>query len=469
MDFSKINKIYMIGIKGVGMTMLAEFLTHQGKIVFGSDVAEEFMTDQVLKKAGIRVYEGFDAARIDGEYDLIIYSTAYTPETNEELRAALDGKVKTIKEIEGRAGVFNPHYGIAVCGSHGKTTTSAWLAYVLKAAGFDPNAMIGARVPQLGGESLLGSSNYFVLEADEYQNKLRYLEPHMVLLNNIDYDHPDYFKTVAEYEQAFADFVARVPKSGVVIANFDDPVVKRIVETNCSARIVSYSLAGSADYSARDISVHDGQQFFSVVLGNLDTATLEENETSDLGTFPIALSGQHNISNALGVIAACLEIGMELLPLRTHLAEFTGTARRMERMGSFRGVDIVDDYAHHPTEIRGTFEAIKQRYPGKKIRAVFHPHTFTRTKALLAEFGKSFAAADEVIVLEIYGSAREEQGGTSGLEVAEEIRKNGGKNVKFIATLADVECYLRESIGENEVILLLGAGDVFRIGERLIS
>lgn len=469
MDFSKIEKIYMIGIKGVGMTMLAEFLAHQGKTVSGSDVVDEFMTDQVLKKAGIKVYEGFDASRIDGNYDLVIHSTAFLPETNEELRAALAGPVKVIKEIEGRAAVFNPHYGIAVCGSHGKTTTSAWLGYVLKAAGFDPNAMVGARVPQFGGESLLGSSNYFVLEADEYQNKLRYLEPHMVLLNNIDYDHPDYFKTVAEYEQAFADFIARVPKSGVVIANFDDPVVKRIVEAHCSARVISYSLNGPADYVARDISFHDGRQFFGVSLGSLDAADLAEDETSDLGIFPVALAGRHNVSNALAVIAACLELGMDLLPLRTHLAEFTGTARRLERMGSFRGADIIDDYAHHPTEIRGTLEAVRQRYPGKKIRAVFHAHTYTRTKALLAEFGKCFAGADEVIVLEIYGSAREEQGGVSGLEVAEEIRKNGIANVKFIATLPEVEQYLRDSVADNEVILLIGAGDVFRIGERLIS
>lgn len=467
MDLSKIQKIYMIGIKGVGMTMIAQYLAAQGKSVRGSDVAETFMSDEVLKKAGIDVLTGFDAERISSEYDLIIYSTAWD-QHNAEVEAARRQGLRLIKEIEARAAIFNPHYGIAVTGTHGKTTTSAWLAFVLQKANMHPSAMIGATVPQLGGASLLGSSNYFVVEADEYQNKLRYLDPKMILLNNVEYDHPDCYPTRADYEKAFADFIERLPKSGILIVNFDDNTVRQLAETKSGGRVVSYALNAPADYMATEIQAEAGRQFFKVMLGGSDSLEPEEGETRDLGTFSIALSGKHNISNALAVIVAAIELGVDLLSLRTYLAEFSGTARRAQKMGSFRGVDIIDDYAHHPTEIRAALEGMRQRYPDKKLRAVFHPHTFTRTKALLSEFGTAFGQADEVIVLDIYGSAREEQGGISGLEVAQKIRGNGVKDVKFIPSLEEAEAYLRETVTDGDVILLLGAGDVFRIGEALI-
>ncbi len=468
MDFSKIKKIYMIGIKGVGMTMLAEFLRHEGKEISGSDVVETFMTDAVLAKADIPVYQGFSATQVPADVDLIIYSTAYTALTNEEVAVALASSVPVITQIEGVAEVFNRHYGIAVSGSHGKTTTSAWLAFVLKEAGLDPNAMIGARVPQLGGESLHGRSNYFVLEADEYQNKLKYLEPKIILLNNIDYDHPDFFHSVAEYEDAFATFIARLPKSGILIANADDACIRTLVE-RCPAKVITYSLGASADYVAEEIEEHEGRQFFKVRLGTIDRSQFEENETDELGDFSIQLAGRHSVSNALAVIAASLELGVDLLALRRALGDFSGTARRLQILGEFKGALIIDDYAHHPTEIKATLEGLRKRYPNKKLRAIFHPHTFTRTKALLDDFAQAFVQADEVIVLDIYGSAREEQGGISGSDVAAKIQQGGKAEVRFIATLDLVEAYLRESASADEIILLMGAGDVFRIGERLLA
>ncbi len=465
MDFSKVKTIYMIGIKGVGMTMLAEFLAHQGYSVSGSDTGETFMTDAVLEKAGITIHQGFSADHLTTPFDVIIYSTAYNQETNEEVRAAFNQRLPVITFAEALGEIFNTHKGVAVCGSHGKTTTTAWLGYVAWQAGIKPNVMVGARVPQFDGASLVGDSNLLIIEADEYQNKLQYFKPKMIILNNIDYDHPDFFPDMAAYEKVFVDFVATLPKSGVLIANADDEQVQKVAQ-HCTGSVVTYSCGKEADYIASDIVYQNGQQFFKVSLGKSEN---NEGEITELGTFSISLLGRHNISNALAIIAASTELGLDLLTIRRYLGEFTGTARRFEIVGHYNQALIIDDYAHHPTEIKATLAAVRQRYQEKTIRVVFHPHTYTRTKALLADFARSFNEVDEVIVLEIYGSAREEQGGINGEEVANAIKQEISKPVIFIPTLTAVEDYLRTTIKPDEVIILMGAGDVFRIGERLLT
>lgn len=468
MDFSKIKTIYMIGIKGVGMTMLAEFLRQQNYQISGSDTGEIFMTDAILDKAGIKVYDHFSKDNLQEKPDLVIYSTAYNEKTNEEVKMVIEGNFKVLTYAQALGEIFNTHYGIAVCGSHGKTTTSAWLGFVLNKAGLQPNVMVGAQVPQFSGAGLTGSSNLLVVEADEYQNKLQYFNPKMVLLNNIDYDHPDFFPTQASYEQVFFDFIKKLPKSGKLIVNFDDQIVKKLVSKDILAQVVSYGQETSADYYATEIVYQQGRQYFRVITKNSEEDMLE-NETSDLGIFSIALNGRHNISNALAVIAASIELGVNLHSLRAALPEFTGTARRLQVMGEYKEAIIIDDYAHHPTEIKATMQALQQKYPDKKLRIIFHPHTFSRTKALLEDFGKSFSGAEEVVVLSIYGSAREEQGGVSSQEVVAEIKKNGIDSVHTLESLKEVEQYLRETSQAGELIVLMGAGDVFRIGEELLK
>lgn len=468
MDLTKVKKIYMVGIKGVGMTMLAEFLVAHNYQVRGSDTADVFMTDAVLAKSHITVYEGFSIEHLQDRPDVVVYSLAYSEDTHPELQEAKKQNLKMVSYSEALGAIFNSYYGVAVCGSHGKTTTSAWLGFVLWKALLHPNVMVGAAVPQYGGASLTGSSNYLIIEADEYKNKLQYLNPKMILLNNIDFDHPDYFLTIESYQKVFSDFIARLPKSGRLIANYDDEQIRHICEKGTDGEVISYALHTQADYMVENIRYQAGRQFFKVCLRSTDQQVSEENETNDLGDFSILLSGQHNISNAVAVIIAALEIGVELHLVRRYLGEFTGTARRMQVLGEYQEAIIIDDYAHHPTEIVATLEAISQKYSGKKIRVVFHPHTFSRTKALLTSFGKSFSQADEVIVLDIYGSAREEQGGISGAEVVQEIKRNGHEQVQFIPTLQAVENYLRSSAQAGEVIVLMGAGDVFKIGEQLL-
>ncbi len=466
MDFSKIKKIYLIGVKGVGMTMLGQFLAAQNIKVSGSDGPEKYMTDEVLKKAGVKVIEKFDVANIPPDADLIIYSTAYNAETNIEVAAALAGKVKVLTYAQALGEVFNQKYGIAVVGSHGKTTTTAWLGYVLKMSGLEPSVMVGARVPQFDGCSLIGGSDYLAIEADEYQNKLANYQPRAVLLNNIDYDHPDFFPTVEDYKNVFIEFIKKIPGKGWLVANYDDPIIRKIAQVNCRGKVITYGINEAADYVAYDIKSDAQRQYFKVKLGVEDEDDSgEEARAEELGDFSIQLAGRHNILNALAVIAASIELGVELFKIRKYLEEFTGTARRMQVLGEFNGATIIDDYAHHPTEIKATIEALRQKYGSRKLIVVFHPHTFTRTKALFDDFVKSFAGADELIVLDIYGSAREVRGGVSSQELVEKI----GGNAKYIPTLAGCEKYLRERSRRDDVIVLMGAGDIFRVGEELLK
>lgn len=480
MNWDKIKKVYMIGIKGVGMTMLAEYLCGQNIEILGSDTPDIYMTDGILKKAGIKVIENFSVDNIPADSDLIIYSTAYSTERNVEVAAAVGGKIKTLTYAEALGEVFNQKYGIAVVGSHGKTTTTAWLGYVLDRAGKSPSVMVGSLVPQFSGSALIGKSDYLIIEADEYQNKLRYFNPKIILLNNIDYDHPDFFPTPEDYENVFLEFIKKLPSKGILITNFDDPIIRKTAQVNCRGQVITYGINEAADYIAYDIksisdpTVATGQkQFFSVKLG-ADNSDEDDLATSDhLGDFSIQLLGQHNIYNALAVIAACIELGVELVDIRKHLEKFRGTARRLQLMGEFRGAKIYDDYAHHPTEIKTTLAGLRQLYKKEKITVVFHPHTFTRTKALLDDFATSFNDADELIVLDIYGSAREKQGGVSSEELVEKIKKQNSEgrinNIKHIPNLVECEKYLRENISRDDIVILMGAGDIFRVGENLVK
>lgn len=486
MDLSKIKKIYMIGVKGVGMTMLARFFAGSNIEVIGSDTAETFMTDEPLKQAGVKIIEKFDAGNIPKDADLIIYSTAYNAERNAEVAAALAGKTRVLTYAQALGEVFNQKYGIAVVGSHGKTTTTAWLGFVLDRAGIKPNVMVGSIVPQFAGPSLVSQSDYLIVEADEYQNKLQYFNPRAALLNNIDYDHPDFFPTEEEYKNVFIEFIKKIPPKGFLVTNYDDPIIRKVAAVNCRGKVLSYALDETADYIAYDLKSFNGEQYFKV---KIPCDPDDDPRQCYLGEFNIKLAGRHNVYNALAVIAAAVELGAPLTEIRKHLAEFIGTARRMERLGEYRGAIIYDDYAHHPAEIKATLSGFRQLFPrehqyrlggrhdaGNKLIVVFHPHTFTRTKALLDDFAASFDLADEVIILDIYGSAREAQGGVHSRDLIEKIKvrndkmpANHDQQISYIPTLAEAEKFLRENLARGDVVVLMGAGDVFRVGHNLLQ
>jgi UDP-N-acetylmuramate--alanine ligase len=324
--------------------------------------------------------------------------------------------------------------------------------------------MIGSRVPQFDGSAIIGNSDILVMETDEYQNKFKYFKPKAILLNNIEYDHPDFFPSPDDYSRVFIEFIKKIPAKGFLVANYDDPIIKKTAAVNCLGKIISYAIESPADYNAYDIKTENNKTFFKVKLSEA------ENEDGFLGDFSISLIGKHNVYNALAVICASIELGVELRDIRGSLSEFAGTTRRMETMGAYKGVEIIDDYAHHPTEIRATLSALKEKYKDNEILVVFHPHTYSRTKALLNDFAESFSDADKIIVLDIYGSAREVHGGAHSRDLVEKIKKNNcGKEVVYIPNLLEAEKYLRQKLVRGQKLVLMGAGDVFRIGENLLK
>jgi len=465
----KTKNIYLIGIKGVGMTMLAQFLAEKGNRIIGSDISDIFMTDKVLKKEKIKVLSPFSVENIPVQVDLIIHSSAFTVKNNVEMafiknNPARFRNIPLLSYAEALGQVFNEYYGIAVCGSHGKTTTSAWLGYVLSKAGKKPNVLVGSRVPQFGGSSLLGKAKYFVAEVDEYQNKLQYFQPQGVVLNNIEFDHPDFFKDQAAYTKVFADFLKKIPPTGWLVINNRDPEIKKI-KKYCRGQVLTYDVAPenknveTVNYLAHDLKIKNGYQTFFV---------------NNLGEFKISLWGEHNVFNALAVIAAARALKVSLLDIKKYLASFKGTERRGQILGKYKGALIIDDYAHHPTEIKATLKGVREHYQNKNLITVFHPHTFTRTKALFKDFIKSFAATNELIVLDIYGSAREKQGGVSSAQLVKEIIKYNQahgitQSVKCIPTISQATKYFQDKLHNKDLLLLMGAGDVFRVADTLLS
>lgn len=407
------------------MTALAQVLQGRGIDVLGSDTKEKFFTDQVLKKLKIKVIEGFDKKNIPIDADLIIASAAYLGQgiNNLEVDEAKkrDWPIFTYAQILGT--LFQKKYGIAVAGTHGKSTVTAMLGLILEKAGLDPTVIVGTRVIQWQSNARLGRSKYLVAEADEYRNNFLYYSPSALILTSLEYDHPDFFKNFEEYKKTFGRFIRKIPSDGFIVANSQDKQVKEAVK-QAKCQIIEY---GFPDQEIK-----------------------------------LQVPGQHNLLNASAVIVMAQRLGVPKEIIEKGLADFQGTSRRFEFKGEKNGIIFIDDYAHHPTEIQVTLKAVKKLYPQRKIWAIFQPHTFSRTKALLKEFGQSFDQADQVIILDIYGSAREEAGGIHAQDLVEEIKKHRNKT-NYIPTIEEAGRYLKKQSQPGQVILTMGAGDVWKL------
>ena len=415
----------MVGVKGVGMAALAEVLVKNGFIVSGSDAKEDFITAGALKLLNIPIAE-FSVENIKGA-EAVIRSNAYNSD-NEEVRAAQDLNIPVFSYPEVVAELFNAHYGIAVAGSHGKTTTTAMLAHILKSAGKNVTAIVGSTVLDWGSGAVSGDlakpDALFVLEADEYKEAFLNYRPRGAIITNIDYDHPDYFKTAGDYENAFAKFIAQIPENGFLVINADDARLKELAR-NAKAKVI--------EARARD--------FFMPVLH---------------------LPGEHNRANAVLAYRAALELGVSETEAKTELANFKGTARRMELVGESNGAVIYDDYAHHPSEIKATLRAMREKYPAKKIVAVFQPHTYSRTKALFGDFTGAFNDADEVILTDVFSSAREQKDESVNISDMVVALEKNGKKITFIANKTDIPTHLKEYLNQSNVIITMGAGDIYK-------
>ncbi|MBI2483452.1 UDP-N-acetylmuramate--L-alanine ligase [Candidatus Uhrbacteria bacterium] len=430
MNIAQLRDAYLIGIKGAGMTALAIILRERGVRVTGSDVPERFATDAVLAARSIPVHAGFAASHVPPTTDVVIRSTAYGDAHVEVQRARLLGRT-VLTYPEAVASLFNSGRGIAVCGSHGKSTTTALLGFVLAAGGYDPTVIVGAVVPQFEGNARVGHSAYVVLEADEYQNKLAHYQPFGVILTNIEYDHPDFFPTPASYVDAFRAFVRRIPADGFLVACTDDPVVADVVrDARCA--VIPY---GRSQGVPEDLHLQ--------------------------------LVGAHNAENALGVLAAALHLGMSRTDALAAIAAFTGTRRRFEIIGTAAGSTVIDDYGHHPSEIRATLAAARTRYPGQRILCAFHAHTFSRTVALKDGFAAAFRDADQTYVMDIFGSAREPHGGITAAELAAAIAVQSPAVAS--GNVAETTAVLLRDVRPGDVVICMGAGENDHVARNVVT
>ncbi len=453
----EIQNVYMIGIKGSGMIAFVEIFKALGKNVSGSDVSEKFFTDTTLEKLGIEYAENFSTENISKQkrIDLVIYSTAYNEVNNVELKYAKENNLPVLSYSE-MIGLFSKEKKtVAVCGTHGKTTTSAMTTLVLKKCGADPTAIIGSRVKQLDSNVAVGESEILIIEADEYQNKLANYFPFGVVLLNVDYDHPDFFPSIKEYQNVFVEFVEKIPKEGFLIVCGDDAgAIEVAKKANCNVVVYGF---------------FKGSKQVKKIEKELRIAGVE-----NLEFFPVPVNlnmkvpGKHNKSNATAALAVCKQLELDFDKAVNAIEGYIGVTRRFEEIGERNGAIIIDDYAHHPAEIKATLSAAKEKFQNKNIICIFHPHTFTRTKALFSEFAESFVDADEVIVLDIYGSAREIQGGVSSEELVTEIKKFH-KKVSYVATIEEVFFELKDRICEKDIVLTIGAGDVDRLAKKLVT
>jgi len=427
-NLSSIRKAYFIGIKGVGMTALAQVLKSYGIEVLGSDKEEKFFTDEVLEKIKIKVIEKFNSSNIPSDVDLVIVSVAYYNESdkdqpsNVEVKEAIKRNLPILTYAQILGMIFDQKYGIAVSGTHGKSTTAAMLGVVLEQAGLDPTVIVGTRVLEWQSNARVGKSKYLVAEADEYRNSFSYYFPKILILTSLEYDHPDFFKTFDDYKDVFRKMVKKIPQDGFIVANAQDKTVSELVkETQCPV----------VKYNPLDIKLR----------------------------FP----GKHNQLNASAALEVGLKLGLKREQIEKSLANFKGTSRRFEIKGEKDGILFIDDYAHHPTEVKATLKAAKGSYPNKKIWVIFQPHTFSRTQALLDDFGQAFNYADFVIILDIYGSSREKTGKIHAKDLVKEIKKHKKDGVQYIATIKQADKYLKEHLKANQVVLTMGAGDVWRL------
>ena len=457
MDIKELKKVYCIGIKGAGMTAVAQILQGRGIEVSGSDTKEVFYTDAILKRLGIGFEEEFSIDNVPTDADAIIYSTAYTQDNNVEMKAAKSSGIEMLSYPEMLGLLFGEKLGIAVCGSHGKTTTSAMLAETLVACGVDPSAIVGSQVISWQGSALAGKGEYFIAEADEYQNKLRFYHPWSVILTSVDWDHPDFFPDMVSYKQVFKDFVVKIPRTGFLIV-WGDSIDTIDVAKNATCQVLTYGYGQDNDYMISSHQTLADSQLFEV-----------EYDGKIIGEFEIPLSGKHNILNATSVIALSHAMNLDLEKVKSALKMIKGTTRRFEMVGMFGDVILIDDYAHHPDEIKPTLNGASERFAGKKIWTVFHPHTFSRTKALIQDFAQSFDDTERVIVIDTYGSAREQGGQTTSEDLVKLINRYHYGKAEYIPTIDEAVEYLKEKTGEYDVLITMGAGDVWRIAEKLKS
>ncbi len=455
MKISDFNNIHFIGIGGISMSSLAEILHSQGKNITGSD-ANASATTEKLQAMGINVMIGQKAENITDNMDLIVY-TAAIGEDNPELKAAKASNAAVIDRAE-LVGMLMLSYErpVSIAGTHGKTTTSSLVTEIFLQAGVNPTVSIGGMLPSIDGNYKIGDRNYFVLETCEYCDSFLKFNPHSAIILNIDLDHVDYFKNLDNIYKSFHKFAMRVPKNGFLVINNDIPRLNEVVK-DLDTKIITFGSDSRADWYPTDIKYNErGFADYKVHYKDKEIAEVH-----------LRIPGQHNVYNSLSAFALAYEYGIDVEDIVKGIYHYTGTDRRFQHKGSFRGVTVVDDYAHHPTEIEATINSARGM-DIKELWIVFQPHTYTRTKALLDDFAKILSKADKIVVADIYASREKDTGLVSSKDLVDKIKPLNG-NAVYGGSLDNVEKYVEENCPDGALLITMGAGDVFKVGESLVK
>ncbi len=444
--------MHFIGIGGIGMSGIAEILINLGYEVSGSDLRASEQTRR-LEQLGAAIYTGHAPSNIR-DYHVVVTSSAIDF-SNPEIIEAKKRRIPIIHRSEMLAELVRLKHGIGIAGTHGKTTTSSMLASVLSDSGMNPTAIIGGKVFNFGSNARAGEGEYMVFEADESDGSFLKLLPSIAIVTNIDADHLDHYKYFEGLKDAFLTYINNIPFYGYSVLCIDDNVVRELLP-RVDRPYYTYGFSSDADFVARDVHMKEGMTCF--------TCDYRGNE---LGSFSLAQLGNHNVSNSLSVIAVALELGLEYEAIRHGLANFRGVGRRLEKIGEKNGITVMDDYGHHPTEIRATLAALKNL--GRRIVVVFQPHRYSRTELLWDEFGQSFANADEVFLTEIYPAGEQPVEGISTELICRAMEKHENRRPGLVSRFEDIPSRVIPVLKEGDIVLTLGAGDIYKAGPMILG
>ncbi len=474
--FAKIQQIHFVGIGGIGMSGIAEVLLNLGYKVSGSDLKSSAVT-QRLASLGAATFEGHRAENIAGA-EVVVTSSAIAAE-NPEVTEAHKLHIPVIQRAEMLAELMRLKYGIAIAGMHGKTTTTSMVAAVLAAGGLDPTVVVGGRVDAMGSNARLGKSQYLVAEADESDRSFLKLSPILSVVTNIDREHMDCYRNMRDVKKTFLEFMDRVPFYGMIVACNDDTLLRRLLP-EVQRRTVTYGTRRGSDFVIKIPTLRQAQGRLSAAkdaadmghpvreMGQRLNHFYVSYRKQDLGEFTLHVPGVHNILNATAAIAVGVGLDVGVEAIRTALDQFRGVDRRFQLRGCAAGVSVIDDYGHHPTEIKATLAAARQCGFGK-IHVIFQPHRYTRTRDLLGEFTTAFADADSLFVLDIYAASEKPIEGITGEALAQRIRDRSGKSVAYVSSFADAVTEATAAAHDGDMILTLGAGSVLQLGPLIVE
>lgn len=453
--FSSVRNIHFVGIGGIGMSGIAEILLDQGFQVSGSDMHRSENTEY-LASLGATIYEGHAPEHIEGA-EVVVYSSAVKPEENPETVEAHRRNIPVIRRAEMLGEVTRLNYCIAVAGTHGKTTTTSMCGLVLMQGGFDPTVIVGGRLKGLGGSNArLGKGEWTVVEADEYDRSFLQLLPTIAVITNVEEDHTDIYEDLGDLINTFTEFANAIPFYGYVALCLDDPGAMELLPKINKPK-VTYGLTPQCEVRAVE-TTYSQRSSTSTVLYNGE----------EVGVLELHIPGVHNVKNALAAVAVGLKIGIPFESIAAALREFTGVYRRFEIRGERNGVMVVDDYAHHPTEVKATLQATRTGWKNR-IVCVFQPHTYTRTRDFASEFGKSFGDADILVVTDVYAAREKPIDGVTGENIADAARQFGHRNVHYVAKREELPAFLDTITRQGDIVLTLGAGDVWKCGAEFLQ